>query len=194
MHPFLTTYNEISLPKLKEAKQYSSSFLVPKVSKVSINCGIGDLAGNDKAIEDVKTMLRAISGQEPAITKARKAIAGFKIRQYAVVGLKVTLRGERMHDFLTKFTQITLPRTRDFRGLKPTSITADGNLNVGIKDSMIFPESNQDIPGHSLQVTLVSNAASMEEARLLFETLGFVFNQEPEPVKKKKSTYYSKKK
>ena len=194
MHPFVIHYNQVVVPKLKEARQYPSSYVIPHIEKVSINCGVGDLLGNDKAIEDVATMLSAITGQKAVTTKSRKAIAGFKIRQNVTVGLKVTLRGTRMHDFLSKLTQVTLPRTRDFRGLKASSVTSDGNLNIGIKDSMIFPESNQDGLSHSLQVTLVSNATSKEEAHLLYESLGFVFGGEETLVKKKKSRSYTKKK
>lgn len=175
MHPFLTHYNTVVIPRLKEAKNYQSLFEVPRVSKVTLNIGIGDLAGNTKSIEEVSALLAQISGQKPVVTKARKAIAGFKLRQGMPVGLKVTLRSNRMHDFLSKLIQIALPRTRDFRGLKLSSITADGNLNLGIKDSAIFPELAQAGTAHGIQVTLVSNAASLEEARLFYESLGFVF-------------------
>lgn len=192
MHPFITHYNQTVLPKLKEGKQYASSYLVPRVTKVSINCGIGDVATDDKAIESVAQLLASITGQRPAVTKARKAIAGFKIRQGMTVGLKVTLRGERMHDFLMKLIQITLPRTRDFRGLKPSAITSDGNLNLGIKDSMIFPEASQDGTGHGVQVTLISNAKTREEAVLLYESLGFVFQAADEVVQpRKKGKHYN---
>ena len=186
MHPFAVRYNEISLPKLKEVKHYTSTFLVPRVTKVSVNCGIGDILTNDKAVEEVAKLLTAITGQKPVETKAHKAISGFKIRQDMVVGLKVTLRGARMQDFIIKLSDLALPRTRDFRGLKPSSITADGNLNIGIKDSLIFPETSQEGLGHILQVTLVSTAKTTEEARLLFESLNFYFGNEEELRDKKK--------
>jgi len=184
MHPFLTQYNEVALPKLKEFKNYESTYQIPSVSKVSVNCGLGDVMTNDKQIEEVSKLIGLITGQKPVETKARKAISGFKIRQNMVIGLKVTLRGARMHDFLAKLTQIALPRTRDFRGLKPSAITADGNLNIGIKDSMIFPEAPQEAGNHGIQITVVSSATSMEEARLLFESLGFVFSTEEIETKK----------
>ena len=193
MHPFLTRYTEISVPKLLAAKQYESPYLIPKVTKVSINTGLGDVLDNKKAIEEVAALLSRISGQKAVETKARKAVAGFKIRQEMVVGMKVTLRGTRMNDFLMKFSEITLPRTRDFRGLKPSAITADGNLNIGIKDSMIFPEASQDGVSYGLQVTLVSTARTKEDARLLFESLGFVFNPEEENAPKKSKRTYKRK-
>ena len=186
MHPYLTRYNQRVLPKLTEAKSYVSSYCVPKVTKISLNVGLGDLLGNDKAIEQVTGLLVAISGQKPVETKARKAIAGFKIRQGMVIGLKVTLRGQRMYDFLMKLLEISLPRTRDFRGLRASGITADGNLNIGIKDSIIFPEASQDSTNHGIQITIVSTARSLQEARLLYESMGFVFQSEEEVVTKKR--------
>jgi len=179
MHHFLNHYNQVVLPKLQETKSYTSRFEVPKVSKVTVNVGVGDLATDSKAIDALSEQISQITGQKPVVTKARKAIAGFKIRQNMPVGLKVTLRGPRMYDFLTKLIQVGLPRTRDFRGLKLSGVTSDGNLNIGIKDSAIFPELSQTGTAHGIQVTLVSNATNLEEAQLLYRSLGFVF-QEPE--------------
>lgn len=178
MHPFLTTYTQNAVPRLKEFKSYASAYQIPRITKVVVNIGVGDCVGNSKALEDVVLLSTQITGQKPVQTKARKAIAGFKIRQAMVVGLKTTLRDERMNDFLAKLIQVVLPRTRDFRGLPVTSITADGNLNIGIRDSMIFPEVAQGGQSHGIQVTIVSNATSQEESRLLFESIGFVFQKE----------------
>lgn len=187
MHPFLTQYNQVALPKLKEAKQYGSSFEIPRVTKVVVNVGVGDIASNGGAVEDLAKKIANITGQQPVLTKARKAISGFKIRQGMVVGMKVTLRGSRMYDFLSKLTTIALPRTRDFRGLKPTGITPDGNLNIGIKDSIIFPEASQESGSlHGIEVTLVSTARTLEEARLLYESLGIVFMSEEELARNSK--------
>ncbi len=186
MHPFITRYNQVSIPKLKENRSYESEYAVPRVSKVSVNVGVGDTLANSKAIEVISTMVATITGQKPVEAKARKAISGFKIRQGMVVGLKTTLRGTRMHDFLAKLSQVALPRTRDFRGLVPTAITADGNLNIGIRDSMIFPELAQGEPGHGVQVTIVSSARTQEEARTLYESLGFVFQKAEDVAPKKK--------
>jgi large subunit ribosomal protein L5 len=174
MHAFIKQYTESAVPKLKEQKQYASAYLIPKIEKVVLNIGTGGLQGQGRTAEEAAANLVAISGQKPVVTKSRKAIAGFKIRDNVDVGMKVTLRGERMNDFLIKFAQIALPRTRDFRGLTPTSIAKDGSMHVGIKDSMIFPEANQDI-SHGIQVSIVTSPCSPEEARTLFEALGFVF-------------------
>lgn len=178
MHPYLSRYDEAVKPKLIAERPYASTYLIPKVSKVVLNVGLGDLLGNSKAIEEVGSLLSRISGQKPIETKARKAIAGFKIRQYQVIGMKVTLRGVRMYDFLTKLIEVTLPRTRDFRGLKASGITSDGNLNIGVKDSMIFPEAGEDLTLPGIQITIVSNARTMEESQLLYTSLGFVFQSE----------------
>ena len=196
MHPFITTYTKNAVPRLKEFKTYASQYQIPKVSKVVVNIGVGDTIGNSKALEDVILLSTQITGQRPVQAKARKAIAGFKIREGNVIGLKTTLRDERMNDFLAKLLQVVLPRTRDFRGLPPTGITADGNLNIGIRDSMIFPEVAQGGQGHGIQVTIVSNATSMEEARLLFESIGFVFQKEDEIRERtvRKSKNYGKRK
>ena len=198
MHPFTTTYNQTVLPKLKEHTTYSSDYLIPKVLKVSVNVGVGDCVGNTKALEEVIALVTQITGQKPVQAIARKAISGFKIRENMVVGLKTTLRGERMNDFLYKLIQVVLPRTRDFRGITPSSITADGNLNIGIKDSMIFPEVSQDAVSHGIQVTIVSSATTKEESKLLYQSLGFVFQSEEEAAqnvsrsKKSSSTYKRK--
>lgn len=185
MNHFLNHYTTVTVPKLKESFSYASEYTVPKVSKVVINVGVGDIMSDSKAVESVSALVARIAGQRPMLTKARISIAGFKIRDGMTVGMKVTLRGTRMHDFLSKLIQISLPRTRDFRGLKPSAITADGNLNIGIKDSTIFPEAGQDVSLHGLQITLVSNAKTKEEAELLYTSLGFVFNSEPEVTRKK---------
>ena len=175
MHPFLKQYNEVTVPKLKEQFSFDSIYHIPKVSKVVINVGTGSTQTSGKSVDDIAKAIMLISGQKPAVTKSTKAISGFKIRKGMDVGMKVTLRGTRMHDFLIKFIEIALPRTRDFRGLKASGITADGCLHIGIKDSMIFPEVSQDGVGQSIQVSIVTNARNQEEARAFFELLGFVF-------------------
>jgi large subunit ribosomal protein L5 len=193
MHPLLSIYNEVSVPALKSIREYASVYQVPKITKVSVNVGVGAIRDNNKAMEDLTKLLQAITGQKPVLTKARTSISGFKIRQGMVVGVSVTLRGERMNDFLLKLVQITLPRTRDYRGVRPTSVTADGNLNVGIKDSAIFPEAPQDGAGHSLQVTVVSTARTLEESRSLFETIGFIFSTDAETTQRRRKVVRRKK-
>lgn len=187
MHPFLTRYNQVSRPKLKEATAYESEYTVPVITKVSINVGLGDTVGNSKAIEEITALVADITGQHPSVTKARKAIAGFKIRQGMQVGMRTTLRGNRMYDFITKLTDVALPRTRDFRGIAPSGITAGGSLNLGIRDNSIFPEVPYGSVSHGLQVTVVSTARNEQEARLLFESLGFVFQTGDDITSKKTS-------
>lgn len=176
MHAFQKQYSTVALPKLTADKQYASPYLIPKVEKVVVNMGIGDLTAQGTNPDEAVRFIAAITGQRPVVTKARKAIAGFKIRQGMPVGVKVTLRGKRMQDFLIKLMQVSLPRTRDFRGIKPSSIASDGSLHLGIKDSIVFPETAQGNFQHALQITLVATpACSPEEARTLYESLGFLF-------------------
>lgn len=175
MHPFLQQYKNVTVPTLKKQFEYSSEFLVPKVEKVVINVGLGDHKENQGSMDAIAALMAKIAGQRPIFTKARKAVAGFKIRIGMTVGLKVTLRGERMHDFMQKLIVVSLPRTRDFRGLPVNAITASGSLHIGIKDSMIFPEVANENTSHPLQVTIVAKTSSKEEARALYESLGFVF-------------------
>ncbi|CAN5199230.1 50S ribosomal protein L5 [soil metagenome] len=175
MHPFVKLYQDVAVPKLKENFSYASPYTIPKIEKVVVNVGLGDVLTNSGTVDQVAALLTKITGQKSVPTKARKAVAGFKIRQGMVVGLKTTLRGERMHDFLQKLSVIALPRSRDFRGLNPGAITPNGSLHIGIKDSMIFPEVAQENLSHPLQVTLVASTSSLEEAQALYEALGFVF-------------------
>jgi large subunit ribosomal protein L5 len=185
MHPYQAHYSSI-VPKLHEASSYASPYLVPRLQKVVVNVGVGDCINDSKALDAVVAMLTQIAGQKPVQIKARKAIAGFKIRENMVVGLKVTLRGSRMQDFVYKLMQVVLPRTRDFRGIPETGITADGNLNIGIKDSMIFPEVSHLGSSHGIQITLVSNAKNLEITRHFYQSLGFVFGQKVTENRKSK--------
>jgi large subunit ribosomal protein L5 len=175
MHPFVKLYQDVAVPKLKENFSYASPYTIPKIEKVVVNVGLGDVLTNSGTVDQVAALLTKITGQKSVPTKARKAVAGFKIRQGMVVGLKTTLRGERMYDFLQKLSVIALPRSRDFRGLNVGGITPNGSLHIGIKDSMIFPEVAQENLTHPLQVTLVASTSSLEEAQALYEALGFVF-------------------
>ncbi|HSI20640.1 MAG TPA: 50S ribosomal protein L5 [Verrucomicrobiae bacterium] len=176
MHAYQKQYTTVAVPKLTEHTQYVSPYLVPKLEKVVINMGTGDILAAGKNMDEAAAFLSAISGQKAVITKSTKAIAGFKIRQGMPVGLKVTLRGKRMQDFMIKLTQVVLPRTRDFRGVKPSSIASNGSMHLGIKDSVVFPEVANGSFQHPLQVSMVvTPACSPEAARILFESLGFVF-------------------
>ena len=131
-------YNKTIVPSLKEEFQYTNVMEVPKLDKIVINMGVGDAAGNSKMLEAAMADLELISGQKPVSTKAKKAIAGFKIRQGQGIGCKVTLRGENMYNFLDKLISITLPRVRDFRGLSPKAFDGRGNYTLGLNEQLIF--------------------------------------------------------
>lgn len=170
-------YQKEITAKMKEKFGYKNIFEAPRINKVVINVGIGKLKDDAKAKEVVISTIKAISGQKPAIKIAKKAISGFKLRQNDPVGVMVTLRGNRMYDFLEKLTRIVLPRTRDFRGLKLSSIDKQGNLNIGIKEQVIFAEVKSENleKVHSLQVCISTTAKSGEEAMEFYKLLGFVF-------------------
>ncbi len=155
---------------------------IPRISKVILNVGVGDAATNKKAIEKVVEELTLISGQKPVIALARKSVSAFKIRKGQAIGVKVTLRGKNMFDFLEKLFKIVLPRIRDFRGLRGTSFDGHGNLNIGISDQTLFPEIEYDkidrIRG--VEITIVTTAQNDEHARKLCEKMGLVFKEEVE--------------
>jgi large subunit ribosomal protein L5 len=163
------------IPEMKKQFGYCNNWAVPRMIKVVVNIGIGPYLKDDKAQEEIMRDLSLITGQKPMITLAKKAISSFKIRQGLAVGMKVTLRGKRMYDFIERLTNIVLPRTRDFRGLDAKSIDQDGNLSIGIKEHIIFPEISQEdlkrILG--LEITIVTNAKKREQAIELFKLLGF---------------------
>jgi large subunit ribosomal protein L5 len=154
---------------------------VPKIQKIVINIGIGKFMKDDKFIEHIVRDLSLLTGQKPVMRKARKSIAGFKVRQGMENGITVTLRGKRMYDFIDRFINIALPRSKDFRGIDLKNFDGRGNLNIGIKEHSIFPEVNyeslKDIFG--LQITFVTTAKNKEEGTALFRHLGF-------PLKKNK--------
>lgn len=163
------------IPKMKEKFGYKNNLAVPEIEKTIVNVGIGSSLKDEKTQETISKDLTLITGQKPAPTLAKKAISGFKIRKGMTIGLKVTLRGKRMFDFLSRLINIALPRTRDFRGLDPKSVDEGGNLTIGIKEHIIFPEiSPEDIKRiFGLEVTVVSNTKKREEALELFKLLGF---------------------
>ena len=164
---------------MKEKFGYKNNMAVPRIEKVIINTGIGRFRENKNAIEEIEKVLTLISGQHPVFTQAKKAIANFKTRLGMKVGLKVTLRGQRMYDFLEKLISFALPRSRDFRGLEQKSVDQKGNLTVGIKEHMIFSEiSHEEVKTiFGLEVCISTNAKSREEGLELFRLMGF-------PIKK----------
>ena len=158
---------------------YSSVMEVPKVEKIVINIGVGDAVNNSKLLDDAVAELTLITGQKPLITKAKKSIAGFKLREGMPIGCKVTLRGERMYEFLDKLVNISLPRVRDFRGVPKNSFDGRGNYTLGIKEQLIFPEINFDKVNkiRGMDIVFVTTAKSDEEGRELLAQLGMSFHK-----------------
>lgn len=170
-------YKQEMTPKLKEQFQYKNVMQVPKVEKVILNIGVGEAVQNPKSLDGAVGDLTMIAGQKPVITKAKHSIAGFKLREGVPIGCKVTLRGERMYDFLDRLINIVLPRVRDFRGVSPQAFDGRGNYSLGIKEQTIFPEIEFDkidkIRG--LEVVIVTSAKTDEESRELLRSMGMPF-------------------
>ena len=170
--------NEI-VPSLKEKQNYKSIMEVPKLEKVVINMGVGDATTNSKLIEAAAKDLEQIAGQKPVITKARKSIAGFKVREGQAIGCKVTLRGEAMYNFIDKLISIALPRVRDFRGVSPKAFDGRGNYTMGIKEQLIFSEIDYDnvVKVRGMDIVFVTTAKTNEEAFDLLNELGIPFRK-----------------
>ncbi|MBQ1306912.1 MAG: 50S ribosomal protein L5 [Erysipelotrichaceae bacterium] len=164
-------------PALIKKHAYSSAMECPKVAKIVINMGVGEAVSEPKQLEDAVADLTMISGQKPIITKAKKSIANFKLRENTPIGCKVTLRGERMYDFLDKLINISLPRVRDFRGVSNTAFDGRGNYTLGIREQIIFPEIEYDKVSkvRGMDIVIVTTAKTNEEARELLTELGMPF-------------------
>lgn len=164
---------------LQEKFQYKNVMEIPKLEKVVINIGVGDAVGNAKALEAAVNDLTIIVGQKPVITKAKKSIANFKVREGMALGTKVTLRGERMYEFLDKLINVALPRVRDFRGVSATAFDGRGNYALGLKEQLIFPEIEYDqverVTG--MDIIVVTSAKTDEEARELLTLCGMPFEK-----------------
>ena len=173
------TYDNQVFNALKEKFQYKNVMEVPKLVKITINMGLGEAKDNAKIIESAVEEIALISGQRPVVTKARKSIANFKVRQGMPVGAKVTLRGDNMYVFADKFFNIALPRVRDFKGVSKNSFDGRGNYSMGIKEQLIFPEINYDkvetIKG--MNIVFTTTAKTDEEAAALLELLGIPFEK-----------------
>lgn len=167
--------------KLSKELDIKNKMAIPKIVKVVINVGIGQTKTNPKFIEAATNTLLAITGQKPAERKARKAVAGFKIRQGDKVGLMVTLRGKKMKDFIIKLANIVLPRMRDFRGLRLSGFDNKGNYNLGLTEQIIFSEISHEKADilHGLSISIVTNAKTSEKAKLLLEAWGLPFEKSP---------------
>ncbi len=170
--------NEI-IPNLQKEFSYKTVMQVPKLEKIVINIGCGDASHNSKMLEACVNDLLNITGQKPVITKARKSIAGFKLREGQSIGCKVTLRGDAMYNFLDKLISISLPRVRDFRGLSRKAFDGRGNYTIGIKEQLIFPEIEFDdvVKVRGMDIVLVTTANTNEEALALLENLGIPFRK-----------------
>jgi len=168
-------YNEDVISKMKDKFGYGNDLAVPRVEKIIVNTGIGKINSEKDRIEEIVKDLQSVTGQMPVKTKAKKAISGFKIRENMEIGIKTTLRGERMWDFMDRLINAALPRTRDFQGISSNSVDKNGNLNIGIKEHIIFPEifSEKVRNIFSLQITLATTAKDRKEGLELFKLLGF---------------------
>lgn len=165
--------NEV-IPALQAKFEYKSPMEVPKLEKVVLNMGVGDVKENPKAIDSAVEDLTQITGQKPIVTKAKKSVAAFKVREGMTIGCKVTLRGDRMYEFVDKLFNVALPRVRDFRGVSGNSFDGRGNYSMGIKEQLIFPEINYDKVDkvRGMDISFVTTAKSDEEARELLRLLG----------------------
>jgi len=172
-------YNAQVVNKLQEQFGYKSVMQVPRIEKITLNMGVGEAITDKKLLDNAVADLTAISGQKPLVTKARKSVAGFKIRQGYPIGCKVTLRGERMWEFFERFVYIALPRTRDFRGLSTKSFDGRGNYSMGIREQIVFPEIDYDKVDRvrGLDITITTTAQSDEEGRALLSAFNFPFRK-----------------
>ncbi len=168
-------YKSDVVPKLKEQFGYTSVMQVPKITKITLNMGVGEAIGDKKVIEHAVTDMTKIAGQRPVVTKARKSVAGFKVREGWPVGCKVTLRKERMYEFLDRLVSIAIPRIRDFRGLNTKSFDGRGNYSMGIQEQIIFPEIDYDKIDalRGMDITITTTAKSNDEARALLAAFNF---------------------
>jgi large subunit ribosomal protein L5 len=172
-------YENVVKPELIKAFNYTSVMEVPKIDKIVVNMGIGDAVFNPKVLDDAVEELQLLTGQKPIITKAKKSISNFKLREGMPIGAKVTLRGERMYYFLEKLISIALPRVRDFRGISGNSFDGRGNYTVGVREQVIFPEISLDKVKkvRGMDIVIVTTAKTDQEGRALLSQLGMPFKK-----------------
>lgn len=170
-------YTAEIVPSLMKKFEYSSVMQAPKIEKIVLNMGVGDAVSNAKNLDEAVEELTLISGQKPMITKAKKSIAGFRLREGMSIGTKVTLRGERMYDFLDKLINVSLPRVRDFHGISAKAFDGRGNYTLGVREQLIFPEVDYDKVNRvrGLDIVIVTTANTDEEARELLTQVGMPF-------------------
>ena len=176
MNRVLEHYKNEVMAKLTEQFGYTTVMQVPKIDKIVVNMGVGDSISNSKLLDAAVEDLTQITGQKPLVTKAKKSIAVFKLREGMSIGAKVTLRGERMYEFYDKLISIALPRVRDFRGVNPNSFDGRGNYTIGVKEQLIFPEINDKVLKiRGMDIVIVTTAKTDEEGRALLSYLGMPF-------------------
>ena len=168
-------YREELVPKLKKELGFDNVMEVPRITKITLNMGVGEALGDKKVLDNAAGDLQKIAGQKPIITKARKSIAGFKVREGWPIGCKVTLRGERMYEFLDRLISIAIPRVRDFRGISPKSFDGRGNFAMGITEQIVFPEIDYDQVDalRGLDITITTTARTDDEGRALLRAFSF---------------------
>ncbi|WP_090240903.1 50S ribosomal protein L5 [Lentibacillus halodurans] len=179
MNELKQQYQDEVLPSLMNKFDYDSVMQAPSIEKIVINMGVGDAVQNSKALDNAVEELALITGQKPVVTRAKKSIAGFRLREGMPIGAKVTLRGDRMYEFLQKLIAVSLPRVRDFRGISKKAFDGRGNYTLGIKEQLIFPEINYDKVSkvRGMDVVIVTTSNTDEEARELLTQLGMPFQK-----------------
>jgi len=172
-------YRETVVPRLREELKVENVMQVPRITKITINMGVGEAVADRKVMDAAVTDLTKITGQKPLVTKARKAIASFKLRAGLAVGAKVTLRGARMYEFLDRLINIAMPRIRDFRGVSPRSFDGQGNYSLGVKEQIIFPEIQYDQVDQirGMDITITTTAVDNRQGRALLEAFNFPFRK-----------------
>jgi large subunit ribosomal protein L5 len=174
-------YKQEVVPALMEDFNYRSVMQVPRVTKIVVNVGVGEALNDAKALDNATRDISVITGQQPVMTRARKSIANFKLREGRAIGVKVTLRGQRMYDFLDRLFNVALPRQRDFRGVSPDAFDGRGNYTLGLTEQLIWPEINYDSIDklRGMEISIVTTAQTDEEGRRLLEMLGMPFRRQP---------------
>lgn len=180
MNRMQESYQQEVVPALQKAFSYRNIMEVPRIQKVVVNIGLGEAMGNPKALEAAVADLTTVTGQKPILTKSRKSIANFKLREGVIIGAKVTLRGNRMWAFLDRLINIALPRVRDFRGVSPDAFDGRGNYTLGLRDQLIFPEIEYDKIDklRGMEITIVTTAGNDEHSREMLRFLGMPFRKE----------------
>lgn len=178
-HRLKTYYQEEVMQAMQQEFQYENVMQIPQIVKIVVNTGVGEALDNAKALDGAVADLTLITGQKPVITKARKSIANFKLREGRAIGVKVTLRGDRMWAFLDRLINVALPRTRDFRGISPKGFDGRGNFTLGLREQLIFPEVQYDKIDkvRGMEISVVTTAQTDEEARRLLKLLNFPFKE-----------------